>query len=456
MFVALLRPPGYGLSGETQENKETTVYESIGSTYQSIGSTGSHYSEISPPLKNLELLLEKLKIQFYFCFFGIVFTILFYLAMMSRCCELPFQKSSCIAGNTLPPLLTNHSTLAEEVNEFITSARAITFNLHDAIEIPSLADRQKTFQLTDYDLWELIQQHSANLAAFGAIKREDERREELEEAVSDGYSILYFLAAASIPLNIVMAAALIAKTRKSELSHLDRSKDLSAEESDNFQNARQKKVKRQIPIFYMATLICFMVQMGLYAAFLESQYYTGHCLVYEGIEIKRKQASRRGETYLPKSFSDYPSFADKLQSTLDLHLEELNKTMQSPILEVRELGWNYEYNAIEAAFRHHLELKQYHVDRNVMPRKISYAPQDADLNLLIFCLVFNVLGIGFWAIQEGSMWQPWEFLQLSLLKSSVFAKNVTFAMWEDPEEAPRTTARRKRFPPGAPHQYHFM
>ncbi|KAI1716845.1 hypothetical protein Ddc_10218 [Ditylenchus destructor] len=278
---------------------------------RTLNPTNSHPSNSTIPelkeLIKLELLLDKLKIQFYFCFGGILFTILGYLIISSnsQCCELPFQESSCVVKSVMP--LTNHSTLAEEVDEFIASARAITFNLHDAVEIPSLTDRQKTLEITDYELWQLIEQHSANLAAFGVIKREDERMEELEEA-----------------------------------------------------NARQKKVKRQIPIFYMATLICFLVQLGLYAAFFKSQYYTGHCPLYDNIERRRGQTLRSGEKYLAKSFSDYHTFADKLQLTLDLHLEELNKTIQSPNLELREIGWKYEYYAIEAAFRHHhSELKQY-------------------------------------------------------------------------------------------------
>ncbi|KAI1716842.1 hypothetical protein Ddc_10215 [Ditylenchus destructor] len=404
------------LSKEIQERQETTVYESIGSTYQSIGSTGSHYSEIpASPLKNLELLLDKLKIQFYCCFFGVLLTILGYLAIwsMSRCCELPFRESSCTARNIvhLPPLHTNHSTLAKEVNAFIAASWSKIPDLYDAIEIPSLADRQKTFQIIDYDLWELIQQHSANLAAFGAIKREDERRKELEFAVSGGYAILILFGFIVLCFYAMIAAFLNGMSSSSKWSHFDETEKLSAEESDNFRNSRMKKVKRQIPIFYIATLICFMVQLGLYAAFFKSQYYTGHCPLYHNIEDQRTVASRKGQTYLAKSFTDYHTFADKLQSTLDLHFAELNKTMQSPILEIRQLGWKYEYNSIEAAFKHHLELKQYHVDRNVMPRKISYAPQDVGI-MLILCLMCNILVIGFWATQEGSVWLPWQFIKI--------------------------------------------
>ncbi|KAI1709490.1 hypothetical protein DdX_11277 [Ditylenchus destructor] len=359
--------------------------ESLGSTYQSIGSTGSHYSEIpASPFEHLELLLEKVKIQFNICFAGVLFTILGYLAIwsMSRCCELPFQESSCTARNIVPLPSTNYSTLGEEVDKFVSASWSKIPDLYDVIDMPSLADRQRTFGIIDYDLWELIQDHSANLAAFGAIKREDERREELEEAVGDGYAILLLFGFIVLLFYAVIAACLNGKSGSPKWSHFDGLEKLSAEESDNFRNARQKKIKRQIPMFYMATWTCFMVQLGLYAGFFKSQYYTGHCPIFYDIE----------------------------QSTLDLHLVELNKTMQSPNLEVRQLGWKYEYNAIEAAFRHHTQLKQYNVDRNVMPRKINYAPRN--IIFLILCFMCNILVIGFWAMQEGSVWLPWQFIKI--------------------------------------------
>ncbi|KAI1709489.1 hypothetical protein DdX_11276 [Ditylenchus destructor] len=316
-----------------------------------------------PALEQLEILLQKLKIQFYFCFGGILFTILGYLAIwsMSRCCELPFQESSCTARNIVPLPSTNYSTLGEEVDEFIATARAIAFNLHDAIDLPSLTDRQQTFEIIDYDLWQLIQQHSANLAAFGDIKREDERLEELEVAVTSGYIIPVEFSLIGAIVFILMAMLLNDKSKSPKLSKVDSKKKLSAEESDNSRNVCLKKLKRQIPMFYMATLICFLVQMGFYVAFFKSQSSAGHCPLYICIETKRAQILRVGqEKYLPKSFSDYHDFADKLQLTLDLHLEELNRTIQSTNLEVREIGWKYEYYAIEAAFRHHhSELKQY-------------------------------------------------------------------------------------------------
>lgn len=93
---------------------------------KSIDSTDSNYSDAinyivsGPPLKQLELLFKKLEIQFCLCLVGILVTISFYSALWftSPCCQLPFRENSCAARSVLPP--TNHSTLAEEVDEFVS------------------------------------------------------------------------------------------------------------------------------------------------------------------------------------------------------------------------------------------------------------------------------------------------------------------------------------------------
>ncbi|KAI1716838.1 hypothetical protein Ddc_10211 [Ditylenchus destructor] len=370
---------------------------------KSIDSTNSRYSDAidfvisAPPVKKLEVLLEKLRIQFYFLiFFGIVLTILVYLAVwsMSRCCALPFKENSCLARGGLPP--TNHSTLAGEVDEFLVSAHTKISNLHGAFQMTSLTHRQKVLEDTKNDLWELIRQHSANLDTFGDIKKEDERMEELGEAVTDGYLIFIFISMVG-SLYFVIAAKLDSDMETSlEMSHSNRSEELSAEESDNLQNVRLKMLKRRIPMFYLAIFTCFLVELSLYLVVLAGQGYAGSCPMYLIIEGKRRQGTRNGEKYLAKSFTEYYVFAHELHSTLDLYLEELNNTIHSPILEVRELGWKYEYNAIEAVFRHHTELKQQHVDRNTMPREISYAPGLKVLVVLGLAILINVCSFGFW------------------------------------------------------------
>ncbi|KAI1691360.1 hypothetical protein Ddc_24293 [Ditylenchus destructor] len=262
--------------------------------------------------------------------------------------------------------------------------------------MPSLTDRQKALEDTKNDLWELIRQHTANLDTFGDIKKEDERMEELEEAVGDGYLIFIFISMVG-SLYFVIAEKLDTDMETSlDMSHSNRLEELSAEESDNFQNASLKKLKRRIPMFYLAIFICFLVELSLYLVVLAGQGYAGSCPMYLIIEGKRRQGTRSGEKYLAKSFTDYYVFAHELHSTLDLYLEELNNTIHSPILEVRELGWKYEYNAIEAAFRHHIELKQRHVDRNEMPRQISYAPGLKVLVVLGLAILINVCSFGFW------------------------------------------------------------
>ncbi|KAI1716839.1 hypothetical protein Ddc_10212 [Ditylenchus destructor] len=336
------------------------------------------YGISAPPseLKQLELLFEKLKIQFYFCFVGILLTILVYLAIWSnsRCCELPFKENSCVGRGVFPLPWTNHSTLAKEVDEFLSDSRAKISNLHSSAELSLITDRQIMLEVTKNKLWQLIERHSGNLAAFGVIKREDERMEELEVAITDGYInciLLPMLGLLYIGVFGMCIGVFDDARRKSNSPFLYRTKEVSAEESDNSKNARIKKLKRRIPIFYLATWFCIIVELGLIAVYLSGQYHARSCPIFSFIEDRRKLASRSGEEYLPKSFTNYHTFADELQSTLDIHLEELNKIMQSPNLETRQLGWKYEHNAIEAAFRRHNELKQYHVDRNMMPREIK-------------------------------------------------------------------------------------
>ncbi|KAI1716840.1 hypothetical protein Ddc_10213 [Ditylenchus destructor] len=375
---------------------------------------GSNYSDaidyLDPAmtLKQLERLLKKLKIQFFFCFFGILLTIWVYTTVRSKnpCCELPFRNNSCAARSVIPP--TTHSTLADEVDGFLAALRAKTSNLQKAVEMPLFNDRQKTFENTKEDFLQLIQRHSANLAAFRAIEKEDQRIEKMGLAVANSYatfSLFIMFGSFNFAIMAIMMDGSIMMDKLFTCSS-PAMKELSAEGSDNLRNARLNKLKTRIPIFYLATLLCVMVEFGLCASFLAGQYYTGSCPIPAGKTEKNLKAEEKCLTTL---FADFHTFADKLQSTLDEHLAELSKSMQSPILEVRELGWKYEHNAIEAAFRSHSELKQQLIDRNVIPREISYAPRGPELIGLGLALALIIFVFVVWAPQEGSIWQPCQF-----------------------------------------------
>ncbi|KAI1716834.1 hypothetical protein Ddc_10207 [Ditylenchus destructor] len=284
-------------------------------------------------------------------------------------------------------------------------------NLHDAIEFPSLSDRQKTLEVTKDELWELIQDHSANLAAFGAIKREDERREEFKEAVIDGWFLLVPFVFFGALYNGMIGIALHSITRP-ELRHLAILGTLCEEERENLQNSRMKKLKKRIPLFYLATFLCILIELGLYLTFMAGQYYVGSCPTYSFIAQTRNDKLRKRQTYLSMSFTNYTAFADELQSTLDLHIKNLNTTMQYSALESRQLSWYYEYEAIKPALLHHTGLKKYHVDRNTMPRHIRRAtPRGVSYVLSAFCLFFNFMFVMYWANQEGSVWRPGQFMK---------------------------------------------
>ncbi|KAI1716833.1 hypothetical protein Ddc_10206 [Ditylenchus destructor] len=352
------------------------------------------------PLRDLELKLQQLKLLFYFCFIGIVLTVIAFLYNREECCALPFEESACGPRDVFAHFATNQSTLYGKVDEFLAIAQSKIFNLHDAIEFPSLTDRQKTFEVTKDELWQLFAQHSANLAAFGAIKRENERRKEFEEAVLNGWSLLMIFVFFGGLYNGLIGIKL-KFTIRPNLRHLDVLRRLSKDERENLQNSRMRKLKRQIPIFYLATLICILVEVGLYVTFMAGQYYTGSCATY-----------KNRQTYLAKSFTNYTNYTDELQSTLEVHIKKLNTTMQYSALETRQLGWYYEYEAIKPALAHYNGLKKYHVDRNTMPRHIRGAtPRTVTCVVSGICLFFNFVFLANWANQEGSVWHPQQFME---------------------------------------------
>ncbi|KAI1716835.1 hypothetical protein Ddc_10208 [Ditylenchus destructor] len=288
--------------------------------------------------------------------------------------------------------------------------------------MPILTDRQKTLEASIKELEKLNEQHSENLAAFGAIKREDERREEFLDAVDNGYTvfaIFAFFGAFYIGMMDGRLLDLKLKLRRIRVADLNRVAELPAKESGNSQTASIKKMKRQIPILYLTTLTCVIVHFSLIASFLAGQYYTGSCPIYGLPSVKREKTLGTGEL---SSFSDYHTFAGKLQSTLDSHLQELNKTMQSPNLDAREIGWKYESIAIEAVFQNHTNLKQHQVDRNAtISGQIRYPLINFKVQMFLeMSVMVNVIFIGLWAIPEGSIWQPWHFAKYYFLETYCF------------------------------------
>ncbi|KAI1712545.1 hypothetical protein DdX_09637 [Ditylenchus destructor] len=281
---------------------------------------------------------------------------------------------------------TNYTTLADEVDGFLIQLQTKISKLRDAIEIPLLTDRQQTFGMTKDEIRQLFNEYYAILVGHRAIKREDERMKELSEAIVEGYTIIIQLANMAPPLGI---AGCNKRTLQAVLFFLSE------------RNIRLKRLKKQSSTFYMATLICITVELSLNMTYLSSQYYTGSCLIFEEI-VRGRKNEQGGGNYLEKPFNDYPVVATTLQTILDEHLAKLNKSMQSPILEVRQLRWEYEEDAMNAACRHHLSLKQYHVDQSTMPRQIGDAHYNA-LHTLSPCFAFYafMLSIRFFLMHKS-------------------------------------------------------
>ncbi|KAI1709493.1 hypothetical protein DdX_11280 [Ditylenchus destructor] len=298
----------------------------------------------------LQLHLQQLKLQFYFCFIGIVLTVIAFASVdRSECCALPFEKSACGPRNVSAHFVTNHSTLVGEVDEF--------------------------------------------------------------EAAIDGWFLFVPFVFFGAMYNGVIGIALRSTTRPTQ-RHMAVLRNSSEEERENLQNSRIRKLKRRIPIFYLATLICILIEFGLYATFMAGQYYAGSCATYIFIQQTRVDKLRKRQTYLPKSFTNYTTFTDELQSTLDGHIKNLNTTMQYSELESRQLSWHYEYEAIKPALTHYVGLKKYHVNRKTMPRHISrVTPRAVTCVVSAICLFFNFVFLQHWAAQEGSVWRPSQFME---------------------------------------------
>ncbi|KAI1716818.1 hypothetical protein Ddc_10191 [Ditylenchus destructor] len=204
-----------------------------------------------------------------------------------------------------------------------------------------------------------------DLIAFSAIKREDERLREMEEAIADGYYlILPFLFISSFFLHIIQQGMADCKPPETK------NRAMSASENENSQNDRLKHLKRRIPLLYIATFTCIAIEVTLFLMFVAENYYGGSPTFSPGSKWNADDCSVADYEYKLKhncTFTDYPNYVTKLEPILIRHIGKLDSFMSSP-LEVRQTVWLYESDVIDTAIDNHLELKQYNVDR------ISFGP----------------------------------------------------------------------------------
>ncbi|KAI1716821.1 hypothetical protein Ddc_10194 [Ditylenchus destructor] len=355
-------------------------------------------ADVKVRLQKMELLEKKLKVQRNICAFGVVLTVTVYFLFwyFSDCWALPFQESPCKQPRTLPLLATNQSTLAETVDEFVTR-----YNL--AVEMVDLilAERHALFNTAKNDISQLLSQHSADLRAFGAVKREDERLEYVEDEIGKSHLfVLMFLVGF-----MMITGSLIEEIKKSTHSGMD-NKEVVAEEMKSSQNARLKKLKRRIPLLYAVTFICIAVELALFFVFLAGIYY-GNAPAYRDAKHNTIESCKEQKNCKEKeSFSDYVSFLTQLNSSMQESSVGIKTSLSSSILEVRQSVWHYESKAIATAIDHYYDLKQYHVDRRTMPRAIGIVLPEPILYFIVIPILFiNFVIFVVWATAEGSVWE---------------------------------------------------
>ncbi|KAI1696595.1 hypothetical protein Ddc_20282 [Ditylenchus destructor] len=167
-------------------------------------------ADIRERLQKMELLARKLKVQLTMCALAIILTTILYLTIWynSDCWALPFQKSVCKQTRDLPLMTTDRNTLADAVDEFLLALQTQIVKFHDVIKLPLIADRQTMSNVTKNEIGQLLYQHSADLVGFSAVKREDERLQELEFAIEHGYilipisSCISFIFMISVPVGM--------------------------------------------------------------------------------------------------------------------------------------------------------------------------------------------------------------------------------------------------------------
>ncbi|KAI1729849.1 homeobox domain-containing protein [Ditylenchus destructor] len=407
--------------------KNKIGFNKLGSNELSNSEKPKKSASVKDQLQNTELLEKKLKVQLYYCASAAFFTIALYSLFWynSECWALPFQESPCKQPRSLPLISTNQSTLAEAVDEFTLALRAQITKFGDAIEMPHPAERQALSNEIKLEIGQLFSQHSSDLVAFGALKSEDGRLKDVENGIDGGYVIICpFFPLSTIFILILKNAIRTCNDPELKVSGKDTQR-MSAEEEENSQNARLRQLKRRIPLLYIATFVCVAAAVILFFTVTVGQYFSGSIILYTGIACKHDRNGVETEESCP--FTDYRNYSTKLESNLDKRLAELHISMESSILEVRQLTYKWQIEAIETAIEHHLSLKQYQVDRRTMPRKIGKVLPHPVFFLISFLFLFlDVAFFRIWALEEGSVWQFFECFRVDRSKTKNGMNNVNY------------------------------
>ncbi|KAI1709224.1 hypothetical protein Ddc_13936 [Ditylenchus destructor] len=295
-------------------------------------------TDVKKRLQKMELLACNLMVQLILCVFAVIFTVTVYFLkyQSSKCWALPFQESPCKRSRALPSIATNQSTLSDAVDEFVLALQTEISAFYSVVEVPFTLLRQSLFTFTKTKIGQLLNQHSADLVAFGALKREDERLEELELAIEEGYFQIFNFQYALIIFLLCFVAIPIVLLNSFKPIEKHKQKKSSAEESENSENIRLKKLKRRIPFLYIGTFVCIAVELALFFMLVAGVYH-GNSPVFRGYKNFKCNATDSCDVLrqceVKVSFSDYLSFSTELESNLDKRIAELGTSMGSPNLE---------------------------------------------------------------------------------------------------------------------------
>ncbi|KAI1716826.1 hypothetical protein Ddc_10199 [Ditylenchus destructor] len=367
-------------------------------------------------LRKMELFEKKLEVQRNTCAFGVILSVALYFLIwyFNKCWAFPFQESPCKQPRALPLISTNQSTLADAVDEFTVALRAQIAKFRDGIEISHLPERQALSNTTKNEIRQLFSNYSADLAAFGALKREDTRIQELEAATSYGSTTVFIFLCISILCMGYIAARLHAL--QSFFNALQRRNiEISLEEgSENSPKVRLKRLKRRIPILYIATSVCIAVGITLFLTFSIGHYYSGSSPAFMGAYCNMSEIRNQSQERENCPFTYYFDYSTKLEPILNRHFAKLDSFMASPILEVRQTVWLYEIDVIDTAIENHLELKQFNADRRTMHTKLPHyvPPHPGCVVTLCIFLVIHFIVFYSWVVEEGSVWRVFSFFRI--------------------------------------------
>ncbi|KAI1716829.1 hypothetical protein Ddc_10202 [Ditylenchus destructor] len=371
-------------------------------------------ADVKERLQKLELLAKKLKAQLLICAFGIMLIVFAYFIPWYNfeCWALPFQESPCKRIRDLPLIATNQSTLADAVDEFTLELRALTDKFRDTIEMTNLRDSQAMSNATKNAVGQLFSQHSLDLVGFGARKKETERLEDVEEAISQGYMLIgAFCIICSMLMMTLRHSVKTCKNRGMESKSLD-----TIDKQEYSQNARLKQLKRRVSLLYFVTFICIAAIVTLFFIFVGSQYFYGTSTIFARYMCNFDEAG--GEKKRSCPFTDYRNFSAKLETALNREFSKIDMFMTSPI-EVRRAAWLFEIDDIDTHIEHYQDLKQYHVDRRTMPQEIGHVLPDPFVIAFSFIpLIFCVASFICWASEKGSVWRLFKCLRIGHPKDS--------------------------------------